>query len=168
MNQRPSNCITLAVLHSDDAGIRRTTIEMRPVSFFAAVAGLFVLTSCTTPSHLLFHQTAVIGADISANTTSGQLNISLGYDRQTTALVPKTEVNENEMDGAVSPDDRNEAMAAVSASEVTIKGIGEYEVNEQFATGKAAVNLARNADAVVELSTLRKTEKSQNTAAGNP
>jgi hypothetical protein len=128
---------------------------MRPIPLFATISVLVVLTSCTTPSHLVFHQTAVIGADISANTTSGQLNIALGYDRQTTALVPKTAVNA--IAGRVNEDDRNEAMAAVSASQVKIKGIGEYEVNEQFATGQAAVNIASDPDAVVKLSILSET-----------
>lgn len=133
---------------------------MKPISLFATVAGLIVLTSCTTPSHLVFHQSAVIGADISANTTSGQLNIALGYDRQTNALVPKTAVNAIAV--PVADEDRNEAMAAVSASQVKIKGIGEYEVNEQFATGQAAVNIASDPDAVVKLSILSETAKKTN------
>ena len=115
------------------------------------------LAGCTTPSHLVFHQTAVIGADVSANTTSGQVNVSLGYDRQTNALVPKTAVTE--LDDPGRGDEKNEAMSAVSASKVVIKGLGEYEVNEQFATGRAAVNLARKPDDVVKLSTLREDKK---------
>lgn len=116
-----------------------------------------LLSGCTTPTHLLFHQTAIIGADVSANAASGQVSVSLGYDRNTTALVPKTATYETE--AAVAGESPNEAMASVSASKVTIKGVGEYEVNEQFATGRAAVNLAQHPDDVVSLSIIRENEK---------
>ena len=117
---------------------------------------LLSLASCTTPSHLVFHQTAVIGADVSANTTTGQVNLSVGYDRQTSALVPKTTTT---VDVANGTGEENEAMSALAASKVAIKGIGTYEVNEQFATGKAAVNLARKRGAVKALSTLTEVSK---------
>lgn len=123
-----------------------------------AAAGL---AGCSTPSHLVFHQSAVIGADISANTTSGQLNVSMGYDRQTSAIVPKTQANAIEPPGVTT--EKNEAMSAISASKVTIKGIGEYEVNEQFATGQAATNLAKDPNQVIEISTLRENEEGNQT-----
>ena len=119
---------------------------------------LLCLASCATPSHLVFHQTAVIGADISANTTTGQVNLAVGYDRQTSALVPKTATVPEA--GQTSLEE-NEAMSALAASEVKIKGIGTYEVNEQFATGKAAINLAKNPDAVEAVCTLTKRAKQE-------
>ena len=121
-----------------------------------ALLAVLCLASCTTPSHLVFHQTAVIGADVSANTTTGQVNLAVGYDRQTSALVPKTRTAADIESGA---GEENEAMSALAASKVAIKGIGTYEVNEQFATGKAAVNLARKRGAVKALSTLTEVSK---------
>jgi hypothetical protein len=70
--------------------------------------------------------------------------------------VPKTRTAADIETGA---GEENEAMSALAASKVAIKGIGTYEVNEQFATGKAAVNLARKRGAVKALSTLTEVSK---------
>jgi hypothetical protein len=110
-------------------------------------AGL--LSGCSTPSHLVYLQSTSIGADAALNTDTGQTHVSFGYDRQTSTLIPKT-TTKNE-DGST---EEVEAMSVVSASEVKIKWLGLHQVTEQFATGKAARNLARDPNAVGQIVTL--------------
>lgn len=107
-----------------------------------------LLVCCASPSHLVFHQSTNIGADAAANTDTGQVHVSMGYDRQTNTLIPKTKTA-NEYGG-----EEQEAMSAVSASEVKIKWLGLHEVTEQFATGMAARNLAENPEALGRIMTL--------------
>lgn len=103
---------------------------------------------CSTPSHLVFHQCTSVGADAAANADTGAVHVSFGYDRQTNTLIPKTKtVND-------SGGDENEAMSVVSASEVKIKWLGLHEVTEQFATGVAARNLARDPRAIGQVLSL--------------
>ena len=109
-------------------------------------AGLFA--GCATPSHLVFHQSTSIGADVAANTDTGHVHASFGYDRQTSTLIPKTKtVND-------SGEPEQEAMSVISASEVKIKWLGLHEVTEQFATGAAARNLARDPKAIGQVLSL--------------
>ncbi len=118
------------------------------LSAFLCLMLASVLTGCATPSHLVFHQSTSIGADAAANTDTGNVHVAIGYDRQTSTLIPKTStVNE---DGAPE----QEAMSVVSASEVKIKWLGLHEVTEQFATGTAARNLARDPRAIGQVLSL--------------
>lgn len=110
------------------------------------LAGL--LAACSTPSHLVFHQCTSIGADASTNSTTGQVHVSVGYDRQTNTLIPKTLT----LNDSGVPE--SEAMSVVSASEVKIKWLGLHEVTEQFATGTAARNLARDPRAIGQVLSL--------------
>ncbi len=112
---------------------------------FAALAGeslsllcASLLVGCTTPSHLIFHQSTSLGVDASANADTGQVHVAFGYDRPTNTLIPKTKTT--------NPQDEpeQEARSVVSASEVKIKRLGLPEVTEQFATGKAARHLAQD------------------------
>lgn len=107
-----------------------------------------LIAGCATPSHLVFHQSTSIGADVAANTDTGQVHVAFGYDRQTNTLIPKTKTT-NELGG-----DEQEAMSVVSASEVKIKWLGLHEVTEQFATGQAARNLAADPRALGQILTL--------------
>jgi hypothetical protein len=107
-----------------------------------------LLAGCATPSHLVFHQCTSIGADAAANTDTGQVHVSFGYDRQTNTLIPKTQTT-NEHN-----EPEQEAMSVVSASEIKIKWLGLHEVTEQFATGKAARNLAQDPKALGQILTL--------------
>ena len=107
-----------------------------------------MLSACTTPSHLIFHQSTAVGVDVAGNTDTGQVHVALGYDRQTNTLIPKTRtMTEN---GAIE----NEAMSAISTSKIEIKWLGVHEVTEQFATGKAAVNLAGKPESAAQVLTL--------------
>jgi hypothetical protein len=114
-----------------------------------APAGLaVVLAGCATPIHLVFHQSTSIGADAATNTETGQVHVSFGYDRQTNTLIPKT-TTLNDPGGV-----EKEAMSVISASEVRIKWLGLHEVTEQFATGVAARNLARDPNAIGQVLSL--------------
>lgn len=107
-----------------------------------------LLAGCATPSHLVFHQCTSIGADAAANTDTGQVHVSFGYDRQTNTIIPKTQTT-NERN-----EPEQEAMSVVSASEVKIKWLGLHQVTEQFATGKAARNLANDPRAIGQVLSL--------------
>lgn len=114
-----------------------------------ALAGLFcLLAGCATPSHLIFHQSASVGADVAANADTGQVHVALGYDRQTNTLIPKTKTRTE------SGEIENEAMSVLSTGKVEIQWLGVHEVTEQFATGQAAVNLASRPESAAELLTL--------------
>ena len=113
-----------------------------------ALLATCVLGGCSTPSHLVFHQCTSVGVDVAANTDSGHVHVSFGYDRQTNTLIPKT-TTVNDSGGT-----EHEAMSAVSASEVKIKWLGLHEVTEQFATGVAARNLARDPRAIGQVLSL--------------
>jgi hypothetical protein len=118
-------------------------MKARPLSLFCALTVL-TCAGCSNPSHLVFHQSAAIGVDVAANVDSGQIHVSVGYDRQTNTLIPKTKLDDGE----------NEAMSVVSASKVDIKWLGVHEVTEQFATGHAAVNVAANPESAGQVLTI--------------
>jgi hypothetical protein len=106
------------------------------------------LAACANPSHFVFHQSTSIGVDAAANTDTGHVHVALGYDRQTNTLIPKTKTF-NDIE-----EEEQEAMSVVSASETKIKWLGLHEVTEQFATGKAARNLAQDPKALGQILTL--------------
>lgn len=103
---------------------------------------------CTTPSHLVFHQSTSVGVDVAGNADTGHVHVAFGYDRQTNTLIPKTStVNDN-------GEPEQEAMSAISAGQVKVKWLGLHEVTEQFATGAAARNLARDPRAIGQVLSL--------------
>ena len=106
------------------------------------------LAGCATPSHLIFHQSASVGADVAVNADTGNVHVALGYDRQTNTLIPKTRTQTE------TGEIENEAMSVLSTSKVEIKWLGVHEVTEQFATGRAAVNLAADPRSAAEVLTL--------------
>lgn len=135
---------------------------MKPCLFLSLLGIFLGLNGCATPSHIVFQQAAVVGADVAADTTTGQAHVSVGYDRQTNAMIPKTKTYVTQRDpenGQLVEREENEAMSAISASRVKIKWFGAHEVNEQFATGEAAVNIARDPDSVASLSVLSEAEE---------
>lgn len=118
----------------------------RPILRLLSGAAL-ALGGCSTPSHLVFHQSTAIGVDVATSTQTGQVHVGLGYDRQTNTLIPETTVK--------TPNGpEKEAMSVISTSKATIQWLGAHEVTEQFATGTAAVNLAAKPESVAEVLTL--------------
>lgn len=126
---------------------------------------LSFLSSCSNiaPSHLIFHQDLVVGADISASSTASPLpehmNVTFGYDRQTNAIIPKTRIcsdpGENGED--VTRDCRVdekvestqlEAMSVISKSYIGMNWFGTDRVSERMATGDAATEMAKNPELI--------------------
>jgi hypothetical protein len=116
--------------------------------------------ACANPSHLVFLQKTTLGVGASADTSTGRVNVTAGYHRQTNAFVPKTITD--------GPDRRErEAMSTISLSEVKVKFLGVHEVNEQFATGKAAQLMADKPDALGQLTTLSEIAPASSGASSN-
>lgn len=115
------------------------------IRMFAGSLVLLAFAGCGTPQHLIFHQNTILGVDVATTAESGSVHVTLGYDRQTTAFIPKTET-------LINDKPEKEAMSAVSWSTIKIKGLGHYEVHEQFATGVSALNLAADPNAMKQLS----------------
>ena len=127
---------------------------MKP--FLLAAASLIcagALGGCANPSHLVFHECSSLGADAALNANTGSVHVALGYDRQTNALIPKTRTRTE--NGA----EENEAMSVISSSRIRVKWLGVHEVTEQFATGDAAVNLARKPASAAQVLTLTEPNK---------
>lgn len=122
-------------------------MKLKPLTLLSLMYAS-LLVGCSTPSHLIFHQSTSIGADAAANADTGTIHVSFGYNRDTNTIIPKTETF-NEMN-SLEP----EAMSVVSASEVKVKFFIGNEVTEQFATGQAARNLAADPRAIAQLMTL--------------
>lgn len=123
------------------------SIDCHPLVWLAALG--LLSGGCAQPSHLVFHQKTSFGIDASTDTTTGRINVDAGYSRQTNAFVPKTKVVG--VDGVTQ---EYEAMSTISLNDIKVKFLGTHEVNEQFATGKAAQMLADTPDALGQLTTL--------------
>ncbi|MEQ1842978.1 MAG: hypothetical protein ABL994_21460, partial [Verrucomicrobiales bacterium] len=79
------------------------------------------------------------------------IHMALGYDRQTDTLIPKTTIITD------ANQEENEAMSVISTSKIRVKGMRLNDVNEQFATGQAAVNIAAKPRSAAQVSTLSET-----------
>lgn len=113
---------------------------VRPRSAPAArlwlVCGLLAaLCGCANPGHLFFYQTTVIGIDVAVSPQTNNVKASLGYDRQTNAIIPATQ------DAAGD----TEAMSVVGTTYVTAEWLGTQTIRENVATGTAAENVAQTA-----------------------
>lgn len=95
-----------------------------------------VLTGCAA-SHLVYVQETSLGVSVSAG-GEGSQKISIGYDRDVGAVVPKK-------------GDKSDAMALLSINETTISGINNICTSQFVASGAPAITLATNEDAVTTL-----------------
>jgi len=127
----------------------------------AAGLGFAIPAGCTTqpPSHLIFHQQMVVGADISANPDSGTADIIFGYDRQTTTILPKSRVDAGTIAGdpCANPGKKPEechpdGMSILSQSIVKIGIFGTDNVHERFATGEPARTLSQSPEGITVFS----------------
>lgn len=105
-----------------------------------AAAALLLTAGCANPTHLIFYQSSIVGVDVATSADTGTVHAVLGYDRQTGTVIPKTTVTP---DDAASATTEREAMAVVSRARIRVEWLRATEICERFATGKAAVNLAR-------------------------
>lgn len=116
----------------------------------ALVCALLSLAGCQNPTHLVYHQNTVLGLDVATSAEGGTIHATLAYDRQTTAFVPKTQVAIPDGQGGVKKLEF-EAMSVISKSEMHLKFLSTQQVHEIFATGEAAINLARRPEALKAL-----------------
>jgi hypothetical protein len=89
------------------------------------------------PTQLYIAHNTVIGLDAAVSTEQTAGHLTIGYDRQFLALVPKS-VPEAEGDAK-----SREAMAALVCSELKVDGIFLTAYNEKLATGDAAKRAAK-------------------------
>jgi hypothetical protein len=82
--------------------------------------------------HLVYVHDANLGIAVGASPNTGNVRMSLGYDRQTFAYVPRRG------DGAAADD----AMSVTAVSRVSAKGLGEVKFGHVIATGTPAGKIA--------------------------
>ena len=99
---------------------------------------LLLLTGCATPTHLIFYQSSILGVDVATSADSSTVHATMGYDRQTGTIIPKSKVKT----GSGSTEEP-EAMAVVSRARIKVHWLRPSEICERFGTGEAARNIAR-------------------------
>ena len=122
-----------------------TTRDRKNCLFISGML-LLVLVGCANPSHLVFYQSTVLGVDVATNAQGGTVHATLGYDRQTTAFIPKTKIKD------ANGKEEIEAMSLISKTDIDVEWLLIQEIHERFATGDAAVNLANKPGAIKALS----------------
>ena len=98
---------------------------------------LIVLLAGCESNHLVYVQETSLGLTIAAS-TEGSNKMSLGYDRDVYAIVPKKTKE-------------SDAMSLFSVNKVRITGLDDMEISEFVASGKPAEKLAVKPDAVTKL-----------------
>ena len=99
--------------------------------FFVALLG-----GCSS-THLVYVQETSLGLNVAVS-AEGMQKMSLGYDRDVYAIVPKKS-------------DKDDAMALFSVNNVTIKGLDDMDVSEFIATGEPAKKLAADQESVSKI-----------------
>lgn len=139
-----------------------------PLAPGAILLGLLLLGGCSNlaPSHLIFHQSLVFGADISTASETGampdRLNVVVGYDRHTNAIIPKTRVcSDKNSSGEIitrpcAEDEplestQFEAMSVISKSYIGMNWFGTDKISERLATGDAAIEMAKSPELIEAL-----------------
>ena len=106
---------------------------------FRIIVGLLsaflLLTGCEA-THLVYVHESNLGVAVTPVSTQGTSKFSLGFDRETYALVPKKGKAEEE----------TEAMSMAGVSRIKVKKITELKFGHVVATGTAAEQLAGNAE----------------------
>ena len=116
--------------------------------------------------HLIYHQKTVLGVDISPSPESSDVHVVVGYDRKTVAYVPKIPLDHSAApadpnqpsnancpgeQGSAASGNAGEAMSVVSMSKIIVRLVGLPSIEENFATGCAAIQVAGNAAAIEQL-----------------
>jgi hypothetical protein len=119
------------------------------VKLVGLIPGLWLLAGCANPSHLVFHQSTVLGVDVATQVDGSSIHATLGYDRQTVTLIPKSTIKNNQNVEEI------EAMSIVARTRIKVQWLGTQEICERFATGKAARNIVQQAEAINALMTAK-------------
>jgi len=96
---------------------------------------LLLLPATGCSQNLAYVHNTVLGVDATVS-TEGTGRISIGYDNDTFAVVPRFD--------NVGDNHHGEAMTLVSVSNVDINGLDEIVFNHVIATGEAAINAAND------------------------
>jgi len=88
-------------------------------------------------THLVYVQETSMGLNV-ALSAEGMQKMSLGYDRDVFAVIPKKGEEED-------------AMALFSVNKVVIKGLDNMDVSEFVATGKSAILLVEDDNKVTQI-----------------
>tara|TARA_R110002110_G_scaffold381126_1_gene592019 strand:- start:272 stop:607 length:336 start_codon:yes stop_codon:yes gene_type:complete len=97
---------------------------------------MLAITSCTA-THLVYVQESSLGLNVGAS-TEGTNKISLGWDRDVYAIVPKKKNTED-------------AMSLISVNRVRVSGVRDIEASEFVAGGTPATKLATDNQAIGKL-----------------
>lgn len=100
---------------------------------FAGLCLLALLGGCSS-SHLVYVQETSLGVNL-ALSAEGMQKMSLGYDRDVYAIVPKK-------------DDKQDAMSLFSVNKVKVEGMDNMHISEFVAAGKPAMKLAKDPNAI--------------------
>ena len=103
------------------------------IKILMSLALVLTIGGCSS-THLIYVQETSMGLNV-ALSADGMQKMSLGYDRDVHAVIPKKS-------------DDSDAMALFSVNNVEISGLDDMEVSEFVATGKPAINLAKDIEAV--------------------
>jgi hypothetical protein len=111
------------------------------------------LAGCFRATHLIYAYDLDIGIDV-AYSQEGNARLVFGYDRGTYAVVPQ---REDQSVALACPADgqppteagqTGELMSLAATSHVVSAGVTEFTFNHFVSTGSAAVNLAKNPNAL--------------------
>jgi len=97
----------------------------------------FILLGGCSSTHLVYVQETSMGLNVGIS-ADGMQKMSLGYDRDIYAVIPKKGENED-------------AMALLSINKVKVGGLDDMDVAEFVATGKPAIRLAADKEAVSKI-----------------
>lgn len=97
-----------------------------------------LLSGCMNAKHLVYVHGATLGLDVAASTQAGTGRLVFGYDRDTFAIIPRKNDNEDAM-----------SLAAVSC--IYAKGLNDVQFRHFVSTGKTAINIAQDSETLGEI-----------------
>jgi hypothetical protein len=102
---------------------------------------VIALSGCTA-THLAYVYNCNAGIDLGASPNNGNVKLSIGYDRQTFAIVPRKQAATTQ---------EADAMSAVAVSRVELSGLGVAKFGHAVATGTPAVQIATDPNSFEDL-----------------
>lgn len=108
--------------------------------------GIALLGGCQA-THVVYVHSSSLGIDVNV-ASEAQAKLSVGFDRETFALVPRYT---RRPDGTVDTSEKADAMSVAAVSRVYAEGLREVQFGHVVATGSSAVDLAKNPEALKTL-----------------
>jgi|TARA_R110001583_G_scaffold195385_1_gene372473 hypothetical protein len=106
------------------------------IKILLSLALVLTIGGCSS-THLVYVQETSMGLNV-ALSADGMQKMSLGYDRDIHAVIPKKS-------------DEADAMALFSVNKVDISGLDNMEVSEFVATGDPAIKLANDQESISKI-----------------